>query len=379
MVSGVLLAISKMGFPGPTTTAMGWRLSGKPAAMATVSSDLLILNSKKYCITKRRSLEVPRLKIQFFNVGHGDCTFVQFPTDRNMLVDINNSKAVDEGVEEDILESVELSLKQWSLQKSISIDSIFSFARKRGVELPEPVDPIAELKGLGVSSIFRYVQTHPDMDHMSGLYRLHCQEQIPIINFWDTQNTKKQDFDESRFQRYDERDWDEYQRLRLSNTNPKALFFHRGDRLDYFQQDGITILAPTKELCEKANSTEDYNKSSYVLLLQHKGCKIVLGGDADQEVWQSIIDVQELAAMLKDVTVLKASHHGRESGFHEDAVRIMSPQYTVCSIGKKPETDAHNAYAKYTSKQVLSTRFRGNITMQVDEDGKARINWTHNR
>ena len=67
--------------------------------------------------------------------------------------------------------------------------------------------------------------------------------------------------------------------------------------------------------------------------------------------------------------VLKASHHGRDSGYHQEAVKAMSPTCTIVSVGKKPETDASNKYRQY-SDVVWSTRWYGNMTLTIDNDGK---------
>jgi hypothetical protein len=34
------------------------------------------------------------LEIHFLSVGHGDCTIIQFPSGRVMMIDINNSKTL---------------------------------------------------------------------------------------------------------------------------------------------------------------------------------------------------------------------------------------------------------------------------------------------
>ena len=57
-----------------------------------------------------------------------------------------------------------------------------------------PTNPVEYIKRWHMSDIFRYIQTHPDMDHMDGLKNLANSKLI--INFWDTTNTKEQSFDE---------------------------------------------------------------------------------------------------------------------------------------------------------------------------------------
>jgi beta-lactamase superfamily II metal-dependent hydrolase len=97
---------------------------------------------------------------------------------------------------------------------------------------------------------------------------------------------------------------------------------------------------------------------------------IIFGGDAEQAAWESIF--KKYGSGLK-CDVLKASHHGRDSGYHQEAVKAMSPGVTIISVGKKPDSDATNKYRKY-SKKVWSTRWWGNLTLVVDNDGN--MSWT---
>jgi competence protein ComEC len=70
--------------------------------------------------------------------------------------------------------------------------------------------------------------------------------------------------------------------------------------------------------------------------------------------------------------ILKASHHGRMSGYNEEAYEAMDPSVVVCSVGKKPSTDASNEYAA-SGAQVLSTRYNGSIIATIWDDGEMWI------
>lgn len=302
------------------------------------------------------------LRIHFLNVGHGDCTLIEFPSGNLALVDINNSKVLDEETEAEL---ASINPFGYGLYKSRGYRGI-TLLEKSVADFVEPVDPVSYLKDkFPGKSIFRFIMTHPDMDHMSGLYRLGT-EGIPIVNFWDTDN--KKDVSKSDvYGKYDFNDWETYQTLRMSTDSPKVLKLLKGDQRDFFQQDGIKILSPTKELVEKANQKKSWNLLSYVLLIEYAGHKIILGGDADCEVWESL--ASENKELLENISILKAPHHGRNSGYCQSAVSIMKPLWTVCSVGKKPSQDAHNKYRNYTQKLVLSTRFRGNIVAEISAGG----------
>ena len=71
---------------------------------------------------------------------------------------------------------------------------------------------------------------------------------------------------------------------------------------------------------------------------------------------------------IKNITILDASHHGRDSGFHAEAVSHMNLEFVLVSVGKKPKTDASNKYRRY-SDNVWSTRWKGNIRFEINPDG----------
>lgn len=168
-------------------------------------------------------------KIHFLNVGHGDCALVQFP-ERTMLVDINNGQALDKETKQELMEQYGIS-KYELLFKSFS-QVLF----EKGYNIPL-CNPIEYLKNEGINSIFRFVLTHPHMDHMSGLYDLVKKEQISITNFWHSDvDVEKPDFEETE---YKEEDWDTYIELKNSSNNPKSIVNNAGDTGQYWTDDGM--------------------------------------------------------------------------------------------------------------------------------------------
>ena len=73
--------------------------------------------------------------------------------------------------------------------------------------------PIDYLKRLSVNNIFRFILTHPDMDHLDGLAEL--SRTFKIYNFWDTKNNKEIDTSrKEQMGRFNPDDWKAYQQLR---------------------------------------------------------------------------------------------------------------------------------------------------------------------
>ena len=314
------------------------------------------------------------LRIDFLNVGHGDCTVIRHDSGNITVVDINNGGKLDPTTVSELAQQYNVD----PLRALLFKESMTVLLKQKGYSIPltDPVDFLGTT--YQAHPIFRYVQTHPDMDHMRGLVAVR-KSGISIINFWDRDHDKIPDFQSDS----DRDEWAEYERLRKGENGNKVLRLYRDFKGTYWNEnptgvtggDGIRILHPTPDVESDAKKSGDTNNISYVLLINYRGIKIILGGDAEQEAWDGI--VEKYGGELK-CHVLMASHHGRDSGYHAEAVKLMAPDYTVVSVGKKPDTDASNKYRQY-SKNVWSTRWRGNITLTVDDQGKGTINSEYER
>jgi beta-lactamase superfamily II metal-dependent hydrolase len=167
-------------------------------------------------------------------------------------------------------------------------------------------------------------------------------------------------------------EWDEYQRLR-AGQGCKVLHLTRGAKGIYYNQNaeavsggnGLYVLSPTPELLQDYDKDGKRNELSYVIKYCCANRTVIFGGDAEQAAWQSIYDAYGNGLKCD---VLKASHHGRDSGYHQEAVKAMSPTYTIVSVGKKPESDSSNKYHQY-SDNVWSTRWFGTMTLEIANDG----------
>lgn len=371
------------------------------------------------------------VKIHFLNVGHGDCTVIEHASGRVTVIDINNGDELDDNSQTEVIAELEQKRRREMLAAGLrslpaipqrgglaemamnrpgygaglrvpehgGLGAIAGFGAVpprsnpglggilSGLGIPRPrskkelleeagydaqlTNPIAFLKALG-KPVFRYVQTHPDLDHMRGLASL-TSEGIEVTNFWDTEHKKILDVNSDS----DKQEWAEYSRLRNGNGGATVLRLYRGHNGVFWNEepervsggDGIEILAPTPELIRQANAADKPNNLSYVLRVRAYGLPVILGGDAEAEVWDDM--VKQYGAGLK-CNVLKASHHGRDSGYHQKAVELMQPEYTVVSVGKKPDTDASNKYRANGGK-VWSSRWKGNITLVISPDGKGTI------
>lgn len=251
--------------------------------------------------------------IHFLNVKEGDCSVVKHASGHVTVIDVSNAKPVDH-VEEASLRALAKS------DRGVARN----FRQKE-----YPVNPVGYLHEHDIWSVFRYVQTHPDMDHMDGIEAFF--EAFEPTNFWDTDNEEEKEFGPGA--PYNEDDWLFYKKLRDSNrkSDPKRLTLDPSSRGEFYNRpdggDGLYVLAPTEELVDQANETGDYNQVSYVVLYSAAGGhRIVFGGDSHDDTWDYILENHE--EDVTDIDLLIAPHHGRKSGRSYKFLDTLNPTLT---------------------------------------------------
>lgn len=275
--------------------------------------------------------------IHFLNVNNGDCSIIQHNSGNVTVIDVCNATKLSPITED--------SLGLESVQKSFSVRGNFN-------QKANPENPISYLKKIvKTDSIFRYIQTHPDMDHMDGLKALF--ESFDIINFWDTENAKVIPPD-SDMRPYNREDWDCYQEKRQYKSNPKVLHLYSGAKGQYYNQkddgqgegDGLYILSPTKELVKQANESEKYNELSYALLYKTGKHKIIFAGDTEEKAWNEILKNHK--SEVFNIDLLIAPHHGRKSGGNDKYLDVLKPKLTLFGNADSGHLD----YASWNNRNL---------------------------
>ena len=275
--------------------------------------------------------------IHFLNVKDGDCSIIEHNVGHKTVIDVCNAKPVGELQEA-------LVAQMAKAERGIS----GNFQQKK-----YPVNPISYMRDRSLSSIFRYVQTHPDMDHLDGIEALF--REFSPTNFWDTDNIKEMPASSWQGSSYRESDWKFYKNLRGTDpdTDPRRLTLYSGARGQYYNQgsdgtsggDGLHVLAPTKELVGAANEAdEDYNRCSYVILYKTGNNRIVFGGDSHDETWDHILEHHK--DDVTNIDLLIAPHHGRKSGRSYKFLDTLTPTLTFFGNARSE----HLAYGAWASR-----------------------------
>lgn len=325
-----------------------------------------------------------RLEIHFLNVDHGDCTIIRHPGDthrekgRISFIDINDWKDRQPDDEEESIAGLSHQLGELLAQDQGA--SPVQLKQQIGEEeyaeqyLDDPLEYFRTDAAEQDQDIWRFICTHPDMDHLSGLNRLCDEESISV--FWDTDHEKELNDQDDWPPEYESEDWERYAAIRNGETDHQYLQPTRGSQKEFWADDNMEILHPSPAIVDELNEENadedepEYNDISYVLKLETRGGAILLPGDAEQRAWDAILD-RWGTEKLEDVRVLKAAHHGREDGFHQEAVEAMDPEYVVLSVGAKPTTDAHQKYRRVCADdtEIWSTRQYGTISFTIAKRG----------
>ena len=246
--------------------------------------------------------------IHFLNVLEGDCNFIQHDSGRLTVIDVSNAYNDIDTVEE---KKVKASKEREDRRLRTMVPS----GKVNYKQKETPDNPILYLKEkIKPTEIFRFIISHPDMDHLDGIKDLY--EEYFIRNIWDTDNKKELDL-ENFDGGYNKEDWVFYKNLRDGKNKDinRRTYYYDSDCL-YWNQDDIKILSPSRELLKKAIENDDYNDSSYALLFtppKKNGdkWKIIFGGDTHNESWKHIIE--KYSDDIENIDVLFAPHHGRGS------------------------------------------------------------------
>lgn len=273
-------------------------------------------------------------EFHFINVGKGDCTIIDFPSGHLSVVDIDDSRAVSES-EKEMMEILEKA---------------------------KPNNPIDYILDNFSDEIFRFILTHPDMDHMSGIKTLFKKKYVR--NFWYVPEDKPDPGNWGNSP-YDKADWEFYQSLKNGNVNNVTVVNPlRGATADCcWVQDGIRILSPSKALMEKAEESGEYDNLSYVLQINYKGIRTMLTGDASKAVLDDIAANYETDGLQS--SILSAPGHGSKNHISKDFLNAVKPRLTIVSVAQGVDYDS-DSYKNYG--RVLSTKHFGNVRVRIKDN-----------
>jgi len=295
--------------------------------------------------------------IHFLNVLEGDCNIIEHDSGRLTMIDISNAyNDIDTEEEKTVQTSKEREERR--LRTQVPTGKI-NYKQKE-----TPDNPILYLRKLiKPTEIFRFIITHPDMDHIDGIKDLY--DEYFVRNTWDTDNKKELDL-EHFGGGYNKDDWKFYKEIRDGKfTKTTRLTYFDENNCLYWNQDNVKILAPSRKLLKDAIESGDYNDSSYVILFTPPkknggNWKILFGGDTHDVAWNHII--KQYSKEVENIDVLFAPHHGRDSKRDYSFLDILKPRVTMFGNASYE----HLAYDKYPKPKITNNQ-AGYVVLNVTE------------
>lgn len=283
----------------------------------------------------RRRGNVSVSTIHFLNVKRGDCSILECSSGRVTMIDICAGNVSDE----ELVES-ESGAKA-------KPHGNFGMCSK-------PTNPIRYLQSRGINSIWRFILTHPDMDHMDGIKQLF--ESLRVHHFWDCGIRRtKPDF--PTLGQYREEDWDFYEKLIAREVDgTKVITPRAGDVGRYWNADNddgngkgdyLYIISPDEALIDKANQNGDINDASYVVVYRSSAGPVIFAGDSNDKTWDYILENHEDS--VSNAAVLFAPHHGRKSDRDYAFLDVVAPR--ISFFGCAPSE--HLAYSAWNNRNLL--------------------------
>ena len=252
--------------------------------------------------------EVP-LKIYFVDVGQGDCTLIQTPSNKTILIDGGGSEFGNFDVGESTL-------------------------------LPYLLDR-------RIKKIDYILISHFDSDHIGGLFAII--ENLKVGNIIiskqgeKTENLKK------------------FANL-LNSKKTNLLMVKKGDLLRIDKNTYFEILFPEDELIEE----NILNNNSIVANFHYKDFSMLFTGDIEQIAEKRLCDLYKDTNKLK-ATVLKVAHHGSKTSSTEEFLELVKPKIALIGVGE------NNSFGHPNDIVINRLKNYTNFIFRTDEYGEIVI------
>ncbi len=252
------------------------------------------------------------LRVTFLDVGQGECSFIRFPDGKTMLIDAGGLAMgfdIGEGV-------------------------VASF-----------------LWDQGISKIDYMVATHPDNDHIGGLFSII--REMKVKEFWDSGEMKE-----------DKRIVD--LRMLVQKKSIPVRIIRAGMELQEGNDIQIKILHPSDDFLEGLRSGKKSmaNNLSIVLKVNYGRVSFLFPGDVGRAAEKHLL--LRYGDDLRS-TIVKVPHHGSMTSSSYRFVKGVHPDVAVISVGK------YNPFRHPRDKIVRRYEKIGTSIYRTDRDGAVQV------
>ncbi len=260
------------------------------------------------------------LRVTFLDVGQGDAIFLEFPDERNMLV--------DGGPKTSYRDAGERFIAPFLMRK-------------------------------GLKKIDYLLNTHPDHDHLGGIpYLLRKYEIGKIIDAGLSDSSKI-------FQDY---------KYLIDSLHLQHTIVKKGEIIDELQNVRIYILNPEASY-DSVNSL-NFNNQSVVMKIVYGKTSLLLTGDVQSE--SENVMVSRYKNILHS-DIIKCAHHGSKTSSTDDFIKYVNPKIALISVGlknqfKHPSPEVIRRL-RHRGIQIHRTDQEGAVIFESDSRSWKKIEW----
>ena len=220
--------------------------------------------------------KIPKnLKINFVDVGQGDCSLITTPNNKKIIVDGGGNENYDVG---------------------------------KNTLLPYLLDR-------GITKIDYIIVSHFDTDHCKGLY--YVMKNIKVKNII----VSKQPEQSVNYKEF----------LNIAKKKRiKVIYMNKGDRMSIEKDINIYYLWPDSSDFVTENPL---NNNSIVCKLAYNNFSCLFTGDIEKNAEEKILKQYEKNSVLKS-TVLKVAHHGSKTSSTEEIIKKIKPKIALIGVGQ---------------------------------------------
>lgn len=269
-----------------------------------------------------RFLLIDELQVTFINVGQGDSILIESPRRKHVIL-------IDSGG------VLRFQSEDWKAR-----DTVYEVGRQ--VVVPY-------LKGKGISSVDTMILTHADADHVEGAEEIVKEIRIKEIhvspNSWGEKALED---------------------LRAEVEKKSISIYENMAGVSWNVGQTIYAYLSPRDL------QYDGNNDSLVLYVQHGGFRALFTGDLEKDGEWDLI--HHYGPYIRNITLLKAGHHGSKTSSADEFVEHTMPVLTIFTAGKdnRYRHPAQEVIERFEKRRLryYTTGTDGTIELRVNKKGE---------
>lgn len=215
-----------------------------------------------------------QLQIHFVDVGQGDCTFIETPLKKTILIDGGGTETYDIG---------------------------------KNTLLPYILDR-------GYTKIDTVLISHFDTDHVKGILTI-----LENLRIGQVIISKQEEISQN---------YKDFVKI-VKDKNIKVKTVEKGDKIKIEKDIYIDILFPEKEIIQE----NILNNNAIVAKLSYKKFSIMFTGDIEEVAEKRLLEIYNKSNILQS-NILKVAHHGSKTSSTKNILGKIRPQICLIGVGK---------------------------------------------